>query len=316
MVHKPMLGTSNYEENNTFLSLDYKIKNKMIGNLYDLAKRKAWNVETSIKWELGPENSTYPTKLEANLFEGFPAYDKMSNNKKMEISWQQHSLEISDILHGEQGAMILSAQLITLIPTTEAKLFLSSQVFDEARHMEFFTKYLLETTGKIHPPSKPLNELLSHAFTESTWMKKLLICQIVIESLAMAKFQRIRKETNISLLKIGIDYIIKDEARHVKFGVEFLKIAVAKLNQQEKIILGNFVIESVLNLANNIKVYALIGSEHGWNATSLRHHLRLGQIKNPHLQKEVFRQLTLNLDSIGLFTNEMKLKLEQKGLGS
>jgi ribonucleotide reductase beta subunit family protein with ferritin-like domain len=187
-------------------------------------------------------------------------------------------------------------------------------VFDEARHMEFFTKYLSEIEGKIYPPSEELSRLLGRTFAENRWVIKMAMCQIVIESLAMAKFQRIRKESKVPLLRYAIDYIIKDEARHVSFGVETLKKHVNQLCSVEKEELANITLESVFELANGFKTYIQIGASYGWDLVDMRRHLRMVQIKKPMLRREIFRQLSLNLEAVGLLTEGAKTLLRERRL--
>ena len=45
-------------------------------------------------------------------------------------------------MHGEQGALICTAQIVETVPWIDAKYYAATQVMDEARHVEVFAKYL------------------------------------------------------------------------------------------------------------------------------------------------------------------------------
>ena len=58
---------------------------------------------------------------------------------------------LSQIVHGEQGALLVASQLVSCAPTYNAKLYAASQTFDEARHVEVYNKYLQERIGWTYP---------------------------------------------------------------------------------------------------------------------------------------------------------------------
>src|SRR5690606_23219386 len=123
-------------------------------SLYELAKEKAWNANRGIPWRSPLLEDVFPTAAENNPLIGFPPYDALDRQEQLRIAWWQHELEISEILHGEQGALLISAQLLSCVPTVAARLFMSSQVSDEARHVEFFSRYLREVIGSTQPPGQ------------------------------------------------------------------------------------------------------------------------------------------------------------------
>ena len=61
---------------------------------------------------------------------------------------------LSQFLHGEQGALVCTAQIVESVPWIDAKYYAATQVMDEARHVEVFAKYLDEKLSG-HYPSTP-----------------------------------------------------------------------------------------------------------------------------------------------------------------
>jgi hypothetical protein len=92
-------------------------------------------------------------------------------------------------LHGEQGALAASARLVETVPGLDAKYHLASQVVDEARHLEVFSRYLRDNGPDPYPPSPSLITLLEHALADARWDVTALGMHIMIEALAMAAFR-------------------------------------------------------------------------------------------------------------------------------
>ena len=54
-------------------------------------------------------------------------------------------------MHGEQGALICTAQIVETVPWIDAKYYAATQVMDEARHVEVYAKYLDEKLAHEFP---------------------------------------------------------------------------------------------------------------------------------------------------------------------
>lgn len=285
-----------------------------IHRLYELAKAGQWNVSTDVPWQQDGEAEHFPSSDAGNPLLGFPDYDRLPEAERWRLSWWQHRLEIAELLHGEQAAMLIASQLVSCLPTVEAKLFASTQVADEARHVEFFSRYLHELSGEIPAPSSALMTLIHACVDEPRWDMKFISCQILIESLAMARFQELRQHTRVPVLRFAIDYILRDEARHVRFGVEVLREHLATLEEAALEERSRFVLDNVLRLANSLNIYHCIGLAKGWDLAELRRHLRRYRLQHPELNRQRFRQLTLNMDAVGLLTSAGRARLERMNL--
>ncbi len=79
--------------------------------------------------------------------------------------WLQFGIEgrnwmLSQFLHGEQGALICTAKIVETVPWYDAKMYASTQVMDEARHVEVFARYLKEKLGGEYQVNVHLRTLL------------------------------------------------------------------------------------------------------------------------------------------------------------
>lgn len=288
---------------------EYHEDKSQINDLYEVAKNKVWNASKDINWDDGCYRNEEPISPEKNPLLGFGPYDSLDEDEKLKIAWWLHGVELSEILHGEQGALIIASQLVSCMPSVEAKLFASSQVSDEARHVEFFSRYLTDIVGSIEPPSIELKNLISLMISDPKWDMKFISCQILIESLAMAKFQEIKNKTLNPILSYAIDFIVKDEARHVKFGTTLLKDFISTLTDDEIQYRSSFVLDNVIRLANAQNIYLRIADNYNWDKNALRYHLRRYRILNPELNRNKFRQLAINLSAVGLLTEMTNQRL-------
>ena len=133
------------------------------------------------------------------------------------------SWTLSQFLHGEQGALLAAAQLVTAVPDLDSKLYGATQVVDEARHVDVYNRYLHEKIGFSYPVNPHLRTLLDLILTDSRWDMKFLGMQIMVEGLALSAFAMIRQNTYEPLLRELTRYVMGDEARHVAYGVLSLR---------------------------------------------------------------------------------------------
>jgi hypothetical protein len=304
-VATPMLCT---------LSWHYEHESTQLRRLHELAKAGTWNASTDIPWVAWPRHSEFPCTRSSNPLCGFAPYEALSEDRQRELSWWQHGLEISEILHGEQAALQISAQLVQLLPDMQVKLLCSAQVHDEARHVEFFARYLRDTVGVIHPPSDALRGLIHQALQEPSWERKLLYCQVLIESLALARMQELRRHCRAPALRHAVDYVLRDEARHVHFGTEYLRQRVAEMDQQARDDCSLRLLDATLALAGSLNIYTRIATAQGWSLPAMRRHLREYRLQHPELNRNRFRQLALNMQAVGLLTPACKAQFDSLNL--
>jgi hypothetical protein len=136
-------------------------------------------------------------------------------------------------MHGEQGALLCTAKIVETVPWIDAKYYASTQVMDEARHVEVFAKYLDEKLTGYYPVNAHLRMLLDDIVSDSRWDMTYLGMQIMVEGLALAAFGFMHELTTEPLLKKLLRMVMSDEARHVAFGVLSLKEYYADLSAPE-----------------------------------------------------------------------------------
>jgi hypothetical protein len=187
--------------------------------LYEKAKRDQWNASVAIDWsaDVDPERENVPD-VQIPIY-GTYLWDRLTPAEVRKLRREQLSWTLSQFLHGEQGALLATAQLVDATPWIEAKYYAATQVMDEARHVEVYDRYLRDKLDKAYPINRHLKSLLDQTLTDPRWDMKYLGMQILVEGLAMAAFGFMHKVCTEPLLKDLTQYVMRDEARHVAFGV-------------------------------------------------------------------------------------------------
>src|SRR5205085_3143668 len=150
----------------------------------------------------------------------------------------------------EQGALLAAAQLVDSVRDLDSKLYSSSQVVDEARHVDVFNRYLHTKIGFSYPINPHLKTLLDMILKDSRWDMKFLGMQIMVEGLALAAFNMLRMQVTEPLLKRLLHYVMLDEARHVAYGVLSLRDYYADMKESERMEREDFVYESAVLMRN------------------------------------------------------------------
>jgi hypothetical protein len=202
----------------------YRSEREDLRLLYEKSKDKNWNSRTQFSWDtkVDPESDLVPDAF--NPLFGSDVWRKLDPKRELPLL-RQHmaSYVLSNFLHGEQGALLATSQIVACSPTPEAKLYAAAQVFDEARHVEVYERYLREKIELVYPPSPPLKQLLDTIMTDSRWDFKYLGMQILVEGVALGAFGMIHETTKEPLIKEITRMIMQDESRHVAFGVLSLR---------------------------------------------------------------------------------------------
>ena len=195
--------------------------------LYQRAKQNQWDGETLLDWsiDVDPFNPEVPVIPDTFLnFEKLAEYGyKMDQRERNELRASILSWQLSQFLHGEQGALFAAAQVTEAVQFFDGKLYGATQVVDEARHVEVFHRYLDTKLNKLYQINDNLFVIIDALMSDSRWDMKFLGMQIMVEGLALGAFGTLYKMTKEPLLKELLRNVIRDEARHVHYGVLALR---------------------------------------------------------------------------------------------
>jgi rubrerythrin len=210
--------------------LDFRMTNDYpdIDRLYCQAEREQWAIEDAslFNWSTKIDLENHEKALipeELLPVYGHAVFKKLNRKEKANLCHHFVAWMLSQFYYGEIGAQAIASQLAHMVPWQNAREMADSQAYDEARHVRVFRKYLRETLQFSLGIDPNLAVLLESLVESPEWDIKFLGMQILIEGLALGSFGTLRQVTREPLLKQMLTYVIKDEARHVAFGIKILQ---------------------------------------------------------------------------------------------
>jgi len=159
--------------------------------------------------------------------------DRLDEGQQIALANEVTRFSLSQILHGEQGALSLSASLCHVLYDPGAQEYAANQAREEARHVTAFSRYVGRRWGKPLPVGQTLGSLMNELVLAPEVYKKLVGMQMLIEGLAMGAFATLHSKTRDPLLRRTVQLVMTDEAFHHKFGRIWAKRTVPKLTEQE-----------------------------------------------------------------------------------
>ena len=228
------------DDSDTLFTWDYSLARPNLRRLYEKAKTGQWNGTTDLPWDtavdieatIAADQAAIGAGIDPAQYIGTPV-EKWGDKEWIDFGIEGRRWSLSQFLHGEQGALLCTAKIVETVPWYDAKLYASTQVVDEARHVEVFARYLDEKLGGGYQINAHLRMLLDDIITDSRWDMTYLGMQIMVEGLALAAFGFMHQLTNEPLLKQLLRYVMSDEARHVAFGVLSLQEAYLEMSDAE-----------------------------------------------------------------------------------
>ena len=169
-----------------------------------------------------------------------PSVMRLDKKSKIKLANESVRWQMSSILHGEQGALNLSASLCHILKDQGAQEYAANQTREEARHVTGFAKYIKSRWGKPLPVGQTLGDLLTELVNAPEVYKKIVGMQILVEGLAMGAFATIYQHSHDPVLVKLMQLVMTDEAFHHKFGKIWADKTIPKLDEKEQNIIEDW----------------------------------------------------------------------------
>ena len=245
--------------------------------------------------------------------------DKLNEKQKIQLVNMNTHWSLSSILHGEQGALGLSASLCHILVDPGAQEYAANQAREEARHVTAFTRYIQARWGKPAPVGPILGNLLTELVLAEEVYKKLVGMQMLVEGLAMGAFAMLHAKTYDPLLKKVTQLVMTDEAFHHKFGKIWADRTMPKLSQEEHDKVEDWAFNCFQSLFFNLVspdqkgwIYESLGLDPAWVQAAVLEaatdDLRRERMKDG---TDIFRVLIKTLLNAGIITDRTKWFYEQ-----
>jgi len=285
--------------------------------LYERGKKGQWNAEEDLDWSLPMRRDEWIVEPVGGSLLGTVLGALGADEQTCrDAAWDELAHLFSQLLHGEQAAMQLCGQLVNCVPTMDQKWYAGSQVIDEVRHVEVFSKFLQRKMGTIYPIDPTLKVLLDRLLEAPTWETKVLGMQTLFEGMAVGIMDLVKRASRHPLINDMITRVHQDEARHAAFGVLSMRRLVREASPETMIELEDFAygILETLNANQQLDMLHVLGPKYGLdpeNVVQMMH----GNEQWAYLNSEPYMHTVVpNLKRLGLITGRTEHLWREKGM--
>jgi hypothetical protein len=221
----------------------------------------------------------------------------------------------SSILHGEQGALNLSASLCHVLKDQGAQEYAANQTREEARHVTAFAKYIKARWGRPRPCGATLQALLVDIIHAPEVYKKIIGMQMLVEGLAMGAFAAGFQYNRDPLARKLFQLVMTDEAFHHKFGKIWADRTIPKLTPEEHAMIEDWSAHCFQSLLFNMgspvqqkAIYAEFGLDPDRVMAEMRDLYQNDESRRERLksQTNIFRVLIKTLLNAGIITDRTR----------
>jgi hypothetical protein len=182
---------------------------------YELAKRAEWQVR-DLPWnELPPIPE----------LKGSPGRQARRRDVWRSVITQQ--------LQADEFAVEMVAQLFSLAPHNEAKLYYTTMVQDEARHTEAWLKLVAQVGGTAERDPY-LDQLAKMTLEADTLEEKVFQMQVFFERLIIPKFRMIARASRGTVLEDLCNRLAVDDGIHHGSGMAYERILLQNASKKTK----------------------------------------------------------------------------------
>jgi hypothetical protein len=203
----------------------------------------------------------------------------------------------------------------------DSKFFMATQVMDEARHAEVLSKYMDKRIDHLYPQNDTTRQLFDTILSEKRWFIKTIALQLVAETFAVSLFRLFGESSPDPLFRQVCKNILRDESRHMGFGMLSLPDVVADLEPHELHELEDFTVQALawtLRGGFPREAYEDIGfNKHEIEEIrKLRVEAAAGDqvLFRKMFKKEMHQQVVNNLVRVGLLTERVAPRLSDFGI--
>ncbi|HEY8518284.1 MAG TPA: ferritin-like domain-containing protein [Candidatus Binatia bacterium] len=242
-------------------------------------------------------------------------WDKLDEGQKIRFANESARWMVSNLLHGEQGALNLSASLCDIFLDPGAQEYAANQVREEARHVHAFTMYTQSRfDGQIFPVGDTIGKLLRELVSTPVVYKKIVGMQMLIEGVAMGAFSTLHVKALDPTLRRLCQLVMTDEAFHHKFGKIWARITMPELPPEEHDAVEDWALEcfntllfNLVNAEQKRLMYPQFGLDWQWVRSAVME--AFGDEERREAMKEstnVFRTLAKTLLKAGIITERTR----------
>src|SRR4051812_9222616 len=183
---------------------------------YELAKRREWKT-TDLSWgELAPVPEARGSSPE--------------RRRRFEAVWRS---VLTQQLQADAAAVDMATQLLAMAPDPEAKLYYTTMVQDEARHVEAWLR-LTDEAGGTNERDENLDTLARLTLEAETLEEKVFQMQVFYERLIIPRFRLIARAAPGTLVEELCNRLATDDGIHHGAGMAYERVLLTRASKQTK----------------------------------------------------------------------------------
>ena len=304
----------------TLWKFDYEPKIKALHDLYEVAKKEQWNAAVDIPWKLEIDTSGDILTPRQDPSRELDVVTALPDDKRQELRIRNAAWILSQFLHGEQGALLCCGQLVEAVPDIDGKLYAATQVVDEARHVEVFHRYI-KRLHRVYPIDPTLQTVINAILKADMWQMKCVGMQVIVEGLALGAFKIMKEESNDELLRSIVELTAQDEARHVSYGLIYMKDELPRLPDPDRDRIEDFALTAVeamsgrrpgTGFTSQLQPFKEVGIDVGEAVAEMQQ-----KVRDPEFharQPDAFRDYVMpQLTRLGIITDRTAPKYRELG---
>ncbi len=297
----------------TVFNWEYDETRDRLLTLYEKGKERQWNTNTRLDWstEVDPGAQANGPDYYIPIY-GSDMWDALDEEARRTLRHHMGAWLNSQFLHGEQGALICASKIVQTVPDVDSKFYAATQVMDEARHVETYSRYLREKLEMAYPINPHLKALLNDVISDSRWDMTYLGMQVLIEGVALAAFSLIRDYSTEPLAKAINTYVMQDEARHVAFGRLALRDYYPQITQAERDEREEFVVYAS-HLLRDRFLAEEVWEHLGFDTDRCLDFVRQSEMMQI-FRKMLFSRIVPTVKDLGLFGDKVRTAFEEMGV--
>jgi hypothetical protein len=182
---------------------------------YELAKRQEWQTRDLPWGDLPP------------IPEGRGSPQRRARRTDM---WRS---VLTQQLQADELAVDMSAQLLSIAPDREAKLYYSTMVQDESRHVEAWLR-LVDQAGGTAERDPHLDDLARMTLNADTLEEKVFLMQVFYERLIIPRFHLIARSSRGTVLEDLCNRLAVDDGIHHGAGMAYERVLLERAGRKTK----------------------------------------------------------------------------------
>jgi hypothetical protein len=224
----------------------YELEAEKLESLYSKSKRHQWNAELDVDWgRFEPDVDIFDRRTD--FLSRLRCVEELPEDERNRLFKAAQTFLLSQILHGEQAALMTCGQLVNAVPDMDGKFAAAVQVMDEARHVEVFARYVA-CQGRRFPIDPDLKAIVEQLLAEHDWEAKCVGMQVILESIALSFFRLGENMAVEPVFKQFIGRVHEDESRHVAYGVLTLEARIPELPEETRMRLENWAYDAIVRI--------------------------------------------------------------------